>query len=135
MSGMIWKILASNGERVTVGSPVAEIVDCGRAFLVAAVPQDRFADVLLGGVASFRLSGEDELRHGRVVAITGEASLTEDRNLAGVPMNGRSATAIARIEVAPSENRAGECLVGRTARVHLPARADTSVDRFLRGEP
>jgi len=122
-SGMLWKLGASDGERLSVGDTAAELVDCTSAFIVAAVPQDRYPDVEIDGAARVRLSGEKADRSGRVVSVTGEATLANDRNLAAAPLNQHSATAIARIEVAASSNLAGECLVGRTARVLLPTSA------------
>jgi multidrug resistance efflux pump len=57
-SGMVWKLGASDGERVGTGDMAAELVDCSAAFLVAAIPQDEFPNVEIGGEARFRLSGE-----------------------------------------------------------------------------
>jgi multidrug resistance efflux pump len=128
--GMVWKLGASEGERLAVTDTVAELVDCRSAFIVAAIPQDRFSDVEIGGTARVRLSGETLDRVGRVVSLTGEASLANDRNLAAAPPIQRVATATARIEVAASTNSARDCLVGRTARVLLPTSADSG---FLAG--
>jgi multidrug resistance efflux pump len=125
--GMIWKLGASDGERLAVGDMGAQIVDCRSAFILAAVPQDRFSDVEINGIAKFRLSGEKTDRTGRVVSVTGDASVAADRNLAAAPLveHGASATAIARIEFEAPSNTKGACLVGRTARVLLPAAADS----------
>lgn len=126
-AGMLWKLRVSEGEHTGVGYTVADIIDCRSAFIVAAVPQDRFSDVEIGGAARVRLSGETTDRAGRVVSLTGEVSLTNDRNLAAAPPVQRVATATARIEVAASGNSARECLVGRTARVLLPASPDSGL--------
>jgi multidrug resistance efflux pump len=125
--GMLWKLGASDGERLAVSDTVAEMVDCRSAFIIAAIPQDRFSDVEIGSTARVRLSGETMGRVGRVVSLTGEASLANDRNLAATPPLQRVATATARIEVAASTNSARDCLVGRTARVLLPTSADSGL--------
>jgi len=119
-AGMLWKLGASTGERIGTGDTAAELVDCGAAFLVAAVPQKAYANIVLGGDARFRLAGEDAERMGRIMSITGDTSLVGDRNLAAVPLDLHQPTVMVRIEVPPSPNTAAECLVGRTARILLP---------------
>jgi multidrug resistance efflux pump len=119
-AGMIWKLGASEGERLAPGDTAAELVDCTSSFIVATIPQDRYSDVQIGSEARVRLSGETKDRIGRVISITGDASLANDRNLAAAPVMPHSAAAIARIEAPASVNAAGSCLVGRTARVLLP---------------
>ena len=119
-SGMVWKLGTSNGERLGVGDTAAELVDCGSAFIVASIPQDRVPDVAIGSEARFRLSGEREDRVGLVLSVTGDAATSNDRNLAAVPLKTASSMATVRVVAPPSLNVAGECLVGRTARVLLP---------------
>ena len=123
--GMLWKLGASEGERIAVNDMVVEMVDCRSAFIVAAVPQDRFSDVEIGGAARIRLSGELVDRVGHVMSLIAETSPANDRKLAAAPPVPRAATATARIEIAASTNAARDCLVGRTARVLLPTSADS----------
>ncbi len=125
--GMIWKLGVSDGERLSVGEMAAEVVDCRSAFILAAVPQDRFGDVEINGTAKFRLSGETIERTGRVVSVTGDSSVALDRNLAAAPPANRGATAIVRVEVEPSGNASNACVVGRTVRILLPASAESSL--------
>ncbi len=126
-SGMLWKLGAANGERLSVGDTAAEIVDCKAAFVIAAIPQERYSDVEIGGLARIRLSGERTDRRGHVMSITGEATLANDRNLAAAPLMQRQATATARIGIDGSADDAGGCLVGRTARVLLPTSPDSGI--------
>jgi multidrug resistance efflux pump len=126
-SGMLWKLGAADGERLAVGDTAVEIVDCRSAFLIAAIPQERYPDVAIGGTARIRLSGESTDRLGTVVSVTGEATLANDRNLAAAPLLARSPTATARIALAGGADAAGSCLVGRTARVLLPTAAGTGL--------
>jgi multidrug resistance efflux pump len=118
-AGMLWKVGASIG----TGDTAAEVVDCSREFLVAAVPQKAYSNIILGGVARFRLSGEASERTGTIVSITGDTSLIGDRNLAAVPVDRHQPAVMVRIAMAPSPNTAAECLVGRTAQVLLPSSA------------
>jgi hypothetical protein len=119
---MLWKLGASSGERVAIGGMLAETVDCHNTFIVASIPQERFSDVEIGGVARFRLSGETQERMGRVMSVTGDNNLLEDRNLASTPMIQKTSSAMARIALSPSENSDDKCMVGRTARILLPTR-------------
>jgi multidrug resistance efflux pump len=119
-AGMLWKVGSSNGERLAAGDTTAQLVDCGAAFLIASIPQSSYMDVVPGGEARFRLSGETAERTGTIVSVTGDASLIGDRNLAAVPADLHKSTAMVRIAVPPSRNVAAECLVGRTAHVLLP---------------
>jgi biotin carboxyl carrier protein len=89
-SGTLWRVLAQGGERLAPGDPVAEVVDCSAAFLLAALPQDQTARVRLGGAARIRLSGETGERHGKVQAILGEAPAGQDGNLAALPSRPRA---------------------------------------------
>lgn len=130
--GMIWKLGASNGERVSTGDTLAQVIDCGASFIVAAIPQRDFSYVELGSLARFRLSGEATDRQGRVLSVTGDSSISGDRNLAATPVADRATTAVVRIEVPPSGNTGAECLVGRTARVLLPAAGGGVLERLLR---
>lgn len=131
IDGILWKIGANTGERVGKGEMIAEIVDCKNQFILAAIPQDRFDDVFIGTTVEYRLAGEKEKREGKIFAITGEASVAEDKNLAGAPQNQRTNSAIARIEIQPSQNKVGECLVGRTARVILTSKKGDAKSQLM----
>lgn len=132
-AGMLWKVGSSNGERIGAGDTTAELVDCGAGFfLVATIPQSEYADVVPGGEARFRLSGESDEHTGTITSVTGDASLIGDRNLAAVPVDLHKPTAIVRIAVPPSRNVAAECLVGRSARVVLPTIQRSVTDATMR---
>jgi hypothetical protein len=126
-AGMVWKLGASNGERVGAGETIAQIVDCDSAFIIARVPQNRVPDIMVGDEAEFRLSGDETKRHGRVLTVTGDAT-GGDRNLAAVPFEEKGPTAAVRIAMDPV---AGECPVGRTARVLLPSNGRGFISQLL----
>jgi multidrug resistance efflux pump len=135
-AGMIWKLGAADGERLGVGDLVADIVDCNVPFLLVAIPEDRFSDVEIGGVAKFRLSGERTERAGTVLSITGHGDLAQGEHYAVMPLDEPS-TVIATVAMLPAgniaqENNPPECLIGRTARVLLPATGGGFIDQILR---
>ena len=119
--GLVWRVLAQEGERVAVGETVVEVMDCDAAFVLAAIPQHRAAEVQLGGIARFRLAGESRERSGRVQAVLGEGSVRGERNLAALPTRPAPGAALVRVALAPAEpGAAAGCPVGRTARLVLP---------------
>ena len=119
--GLVWRVLAQQGERVAAGDTVAEVMDCSAAFVLAAVPQDRAAEVQVGGMARFRLSGESRERRGRVQAVLGEGSVAAERNLAALPSRPAQGAALVRVALSPPQpGEAGGCPVGRSARLVLP---------------
>jgi multidrug resistance efflux pump len=125
-SGIIWKLKASDGERLGTGDSVAQIVDCASAFIIAIVPQNRVPDIAVGSEVEYRLSGDSARHQGRVLSITGDAT-GGDQNLAAVPFEQKGTTATVRIAL---EGARDECLVGRTARVILPS-ARTGLARLF----
>jgi len=131
LAGIVWKINASPGERVGVGDAIAEVVDCSTAFIIATVPQDRVPEIDDGGEVQFRLSGETIVRHGRVRAVTGNATHA-DRNLAAVPFEQKESVATLRIDMDPNDRppNDGACFVGRTARVLIPSAGPGFVERL-----
>jgi multidrug resistance efflux pump len=120
--GMIWRLGAAPGERVAAGDLIAQIVDCGSAVLVVAVPQEDVPDIDSASPVSFRLAGEQQDRSGHVLSITGDTAVRADAGLAAIPAPVTRPVASVLVSVPPSADREGACLVGRTARVRLPAR-------------
>ena len=128
LTGTVWKVEASQGERVGAGQSVAQIVDCRAAFVIAQVPQSRMPEVEIGGTAQFRLSGEDVVRTGRVSSLTGDAT-GGDKNLAAAPfVAGGAQSATVRVAI---DADGGACLVGRTAHVLLPSTGQRFLSRLL----
>ncbi len=84
-------------------------------------------DIEVGGVAEFRLSGDDVKRRGRILSVTGDAT-GGDHNLAAIPFADRGLTATVRIAMDPVE---GECFVGRTARVLIQSNGPGWLSRLL----
>ena len=128
---MIWKLGAADGERLGIGDMAAEIVDCNAPFLLAAIPQNRFSNVEIAGDVQFRLSGERTEHTGTLASVTGHGDLTQGHHYAAMPLDEPS-TVIATIALPRAENSAPECLIGRSARVLLPATGGGIIDQILR---
>jgi multidrug resistance efflux pump len=133
--GMIWRVGAASGERVAPGDLLAQIVDCGAAVLAVAVPQNRLSDIDMNAIVTFRLAGERQDRIGHIAAITGESAVRGDAALATVPVAGATPVASVLVAMPASPNQLGGCLVGRTARVLLPASGGGWADWATRQMP
>jgi multidrug resistance efflux pump len=116
---MLWRLSASNGERIATGDTVAEVISCRADFLIVDIAQNRLPEVALGQVARFRLSGEGEERLGRVVTVSGLAEPRQERKLAVTLPPPEHPMASVRVALDSAGGGQG-CLVGRTARVLLP---------------
>jgi hypothetical protein len=113
-----------------------DIVDCNAAFLLVSIPQDRFSDVEIGGIVQFRFSDERTEHTGTLVSVTGHGNLAQGEHYAVMPLDEPSTViatvAMPRTENGTQENGTHECLIGRSARVLLPATGGGIIDQILR---
>lgn len=135
-AGMIWKLGAADGERLGIGDMAADIVDCDAPFLLVSLPQDRFSDVEIGGIVQFRFSGERTEHTGTLVSVTGHGDVAQGEHYAVMPLDEPSSViatvALPRTENSAKENGPHGCLIGRSARVLLPATGGGFFDQILR---
>lgn len=136
LEALLWKLNASNGERVAAGDQIVSLIDCRHQFVLAKIPQDRVPDIALNGTVKLRLAGDELERRGTVLSVAGDSESRLDEKFAAVPMLDptlRMATVLVRLE-APSGagQQASDCLVGRTARVLVPTSASNLVTRWFR---
>ena len=59
IDGVVWQRLATEGDTLRSGDPVAGLLDCGALFLTAVLPKRFFAEIKAGDHATARLSGVD----------------------------------------------------------------------------
>jgi len=74
IKGTIWQIHAQEGEHLSAGQNVVDLVNCTNQFVIATVPQKQFTKVDLNGIAKIRLVGERKVITGTIQAATGEVS-------------------------------------------------------------
>lgn len=136
VDGMIWRLGASDAERLGAGDMAVQLVDCKAPVLLVAIPQDRFADVRIGAPARFRLAGELNERAGEVVAVTGQGDLADAGHYAALPIKETGPSIIAQVALEPAAAASGgapePCLIGRTARALLPTTGGGPLDRLMR---
>ncbi len=132
VTGVVWRKGATAAERVAKGDMLVELVDCEAPFLLVAVPQDRFSDIEIGGMARYRLSGELVERKGEVRSILGQADDGRGVHDAARPLPEPIATIIVEVAMPAANFGDGTCGVGRTARVLLPTSGGGPLDWVLR---
>ena len=132
IAGMIWKVGASNGERVGPGDTAVELVDCSSAFVIASVPQYRMGEIEPGGEARFKFVGEQVERVARVTSIDSSALTRQAERLASVPLPEKEPTAVVTLSSLSLPSTAHDCPIGRTARVLLPLKHQGLVQGLAR---
>ncbi|MDX1252954.1 MAG: HlyD family efflux transporter periplasmic adaptor subunit [Gammaproteobacteria bacterium] len=84
-AGRLWLQLASNGEYVTAGAPLLQILDTSRLFLMVSLDERHFDDIAVGDLATVDLIGSGESLHGKVERIQGNESKVDESVLAVAP--------------------------------------------------
>lgn len=121
--GVLWEVLADNGEIVQRGQDVMRLMKCNSALVTLSVPDNVYNNLQVGQVATFRLDGTKVLYEGVITRIAGSGAETIYRNLAVAP----SIKHLERYDVAlrvpalRDETVAG-CTVGQTGRVFFDTR-------------
>jgi len=81
-NGRIWVRLVGEGEHVTAGTPMLQIADLSRLFLIVSLDERYFDDVTIGDSASIDLIGSPYDFHGRVERLQGRKSTLPESMLA-----------------------------------------------------
>ncbi len=84
-AGRLWLQLTSNGEYVTAGAPLLQILDTSRLFLMVSLDERHFDDIAVGDLARVDLIGSGESLRGRVERIQGNESKVDESVLAVAP--------------------------------------------------
>lgn len=122
-NGVLWEVLADNGEVVQRGQDVLKLMVCNTALVTLSVPDNVYNRLRVGQVAKFRLDGTETLYDGTITRIAGAGAETIYRNLAVAP----SIKHLERYDVTllvPElrENTELRCTVGQTGRVFFDTR-------------
>lgn len=81
-AGRLWSQLAANGEFVSAGAPLLQILDTSRLFLMVSLDERHFDRVAVGDTATIALIGSGETLHGRVERIQGKEAKVDESVLA-----------------------------------------------------
>ncbi len=121
--GVVWEVLADNGETVQRGQDVLRLMKCDSSLVTLSVPDNIYNSLRVGQEATFRLDGATDLYNGVITRIAGSGAETIYRNLAVAP----SIKHLERFDVAlrvpalRDESKVG-CTVGQTGRVFFDTR-------------
>jgi biotin carboxyl carrier protein len=122
-NGVLWEVLAADGETVQRGQDVVRLMDCDTHIVTLSVPDIVYDRIRVGQIARFRLNNESEVYQGTVTRIAGSGAATIYENLAIAP----SQKHLERFDVtllvpALREDPALRCSVGRTGRAFFESR-------------
>lgn len=114
VSGRVWEIMVSLGERVRRDQDLIRVLDCSTAVVTANVEESVYNKLRIGDPARFRPSeGGDDIS-GSIVNLTGMTGVTG--NLAIQPQGLQKQGYHVTMSV-PAIARSGACSIGRTGRV------------------
>ena len=121
--GLLWEVLADNGEIVSRGQDVLQIMVCNTALVTLSVPVNVYNRLRVGQTGKFRLDGTETLYDGTITRMAGAGATTIYRNLAIAP----SIKHLERYDIAllvPGlrTNTELHCTVGQTGRVFFDTR-------------
>ena len=116
-------VLSANvreGSEVVRGDILAELVDCSRAYIEAALPERGFDKVRPGSAATVTLRGNGATLHAIVRALQGAGAVQAPRDFAALLERPTSDAMTVILDVNPAEFKefsGGRCQVGRQATV------------------
>lgn len=84
-AGRLWLQLATNGEYVTAGAPLLQILDTSRLFLMVSLDERHFDDIAVGDEAVVDLIGSGRSLHGTVEHMQGNEAKLDESVLAVAP--------------------------------------------------
>lgn len=121
--GLVWEILAADGEHLERGDPVLKLVDCGSVMVNLSVSEGVYNSLTPGQSAEFRLLGGSRVFDATVLRLAGAGAATVYRNLAVAP----SSKHLERYDVTLlvsglKDDPELACAVGRTGRVFFERR-------------
>ncbi|WP_099867489.1 HlyD family secretion protein [Pararhizobium haloflavum] len=123
VDGLLWDLLAGDGETLQRGQSVLRLVDCDSTLVTLSVTESVYNRLEVGTEARFRLDGTDETLDGTVTRLAGAGADTIYQNLAIAP----SQRHLERFDVSlivPALRNDPEmrCSIGRTGRVYFESR-------------
>ena len=123
VQGLVWEIMAADGEHVERGDPVLKLVDCGSIMVNLSVSEGVYNGLTPGQNAEFRLVGDSRVFDATVLRLAGAGAATVYRNLAVAP----SSKHLERYDVTLlvsglKDDPELACAVGRTGRVFFDRR-------------
>ena len=128
INGMVWNLHIAADGVVARNSPLADVVDCQRAFVEATVPESRYDAVQLGDIVQVKLLGNSRRISATIHGIRGQSAVVSRENLAAWLTPSRATEAMT-VSVALDPNALqqvskGVCQIGRSAKVYFEDKDD-----------
>lgn len=123
VDGLVWEVLAADGEHLERGDPILKLVDCGSVMVNLSVSEGVYNRLTPGQSAEFRPLGDSRVFDATILRLAGSGASTVYRNLAVAP----SAKHLERYDVTLlvgglRDHPELACAVGRTGRVFFERR-------------
>lgn len=123
VNGLLWEVLAADGEHLERGDPLLKLVDCGSVMVSLSVSEGVYNSLSPGQSAEFRPLGRSQVFDATVLRLAGAGAATVYRNLAVAP----SSKHLERYDVTLlvsglKDDPELACAVGRTGRVFFERR-------------
>jgi multidrug resistance efflux pump len=81
ITGVVWNLHIAADGVVARNAPLADVVDCQRAFVEASVPERRYDDVQIGEAVHIKLLGNSRKIPGTVHAVRGPSAVVNHESL------------------------------------------------------
>jgi hypothetical protein len=108
---------------VARNAPLADVVDCQRAFVEASVPERRYDDVQIGETVEVKLLGNHQKIPGTIQAVRGQSAVVNRESLAASLTPHRTPEAMTvSVAIDPDglqQVAKGVCQIGRSAKVYF----------------
>lgn len=122
-SGLLWEMLAADGEVVQRGQDIVRLADCDSAVVSLSVTESVYNRLSVGDAATFRLSGTGESHPATILRLAGSGARTIYQNLAVAPSQKHLERFDVTLLVPALRSEPGlRCLIGRTGRVFFDRR-------------
>jgi multidrug resistance efflux pump len=122
LDGILWKKFFTNGSEISIGSELAQVVDCNTMFIDSEYSESKLNYVNLGQEVKYRLYGDKIWHRGIVINKSGSGNQLSDRTLAA-QLNLKKDSARLTIKINPTDiHKTSEdfCQIGRRVEVVTP---------------
>lgn len=129
VNGLIWKKMFPDGSEVTIGTEIAQVVDCGRLFLEVEVNENSLGKIEMGTEVKYRLRNTEKWLTGKIMGKSGSGRTLTDTSLAAELFLERTQAKI-MVQVKPEEldpDPRNYCHIGRKVEVTMPRTWTTGI--------
>jgi multidrug resistance efflux pump len=134
IAGVVWNLHIAADGVVARNAPLADVVDCQRAFVEARMPERRYDDVQIGETVDVKLLGNHQKIPGTIQAVRGQSAVVNRESLAASLTQHRTQEAMTvSVAIDPDglqQVAKGVCQIGRSAKVYF----DHTGDRRFSGQ-